>query len=62
METIDSVVRLLSNLVWGIPMQILLVGTGLFLTFYLRGLQFSKIFYAIKILFDKESQSKGDIS
>lgn len=62
METIDLVVRLLSNLVWGIPMQILLVGTGLFLTFYLRGLQFSKIFYAIKILFDKESQSKGDIS
>ncbi|MGL2501536.1 sodium:alanine symporter family protein, partial [Helicobacter pylori] len=51
METIDSVVRLLSNFVWGIPMQILLVGTGLFLTFYLRGLQFSKIFYAIKILF-----------
>ncbi|WQY46154.1 AGCS family amino acid carrier protein [Helicobacter pylori] len=62
METIDSVVRYLSNFVWGIPMQILLVGTGLFLTFYLRGLQFSKIFYAIKILFDKESQSKGDIS
>ncbi|AFI04754.1 alanine/glycine:cation symporter family protein [Helicobacter cetorum] len=62
MQTIDLIVRSLSNLIWGIPMQILLVGTGLFLTFYLKGLQFSKLFYAIKILFGKESQSKGDIS
>ena len=52
----------MSSLVWGPPMLILLVGTGLFLTIRLRGLQVRAIGHAIKILFTKEKDDKGDIS
>ncbi len=50
------------DLVWGPPMLILLVGTGVFLTFRLRGLQFSKLWYAHKLIFTKDKTSAGDIS
>ncbi len=50
---------------FGPPMIILLVGTGLFLTFRTRGLQFTHFIHSMKLLFSKESRSvkgTGDIS
>ncbi len=52
----------ISGVVWGPPMLILLVGTGVFLTIRLRGLQFSKLLYAHKLIFTKDKTSEGDIS
>jgi len=52
----------ISGLVWGPPMLILLVGTGFFLTFRLRGLQFTKLLYAHKLIFTSDKKSEGDIS
>jgi len=34
------------DFIWGLPLLILLVGTGLFLTFRLRGLQVRGLFYS----------------
>ncbi|WP_058306117.1 alanine/glycine:cation symporter family protein [Gracilibacillus massiliensis] len=50
--------------VWGPPLLILLVGTGLFLTFRLLFLQFKLLPYALKLSFSKnqDKTSKGDIS
>ncbi|MGI6395223.1 MAG: alanine/glycine:cation symporter family protein [bacterium] len=62
---IDKVVTEVSNFVWGIPMLIFLVGAGFFLTIRLKGLQFSKLFYSLKLIFvkqDEEEAGKGDIS
>lgn len=50
---------------FGTPMIILLVGTGVFLTLRTRGLQFSHFMHSMKLLFSKESRSEkgtGDIS
>jgi alanine or glycine:cation symporter, AGCS family len=52
----------ISGLVWGPPMLILLVGTGIFLTIRLRGLQFTKLLYAHKLIFTSDEKSEGDIS
>ncbi|MBE0435837.1 MAG: sodium:alanine symporter family protein [Methylomicrobium sp.] len=62
METFENVVATLSGWVWGAPMLILLVGTGLYLTILLRGLQFRALGYALKLIFDKDHQGVGDIS
>lgn len=62
METINSLISSLSSLVWGPPMLVLLVGTGLFLTIRLRGLQVRAIAHAIKVLFTKDNKAEGDIS
>src|ERR1700722_13323296 len=54
------------NCVWGIPMLLLLMGNGLYLTFVLRGIQFRYLFYALKLVLfpekDKDSGAQGDIS
>jgi AGCS family alanine or glycine:cation symporter len=50
---------------FGKEMIILLLGTGVFLTFVTRGVQFSHFFHSLKLLFSKEARAetgKGDIS
>ncbi len=60
----ESVIRALSNFVWGLPVLVLLIGTGLFLTVRVGGLQFHKLPYALKLAFSKhpDTAAEGDIS
>ena len=60
----EQLISSLSNIVWGPPVLVLLIGTGLFLTIRLKGLQFTKLPYALKLAFSKhqDNNSKGDIS
>lgn len=64
MEQLQTVLGKISGFVWGPPMLFLLVGTGIFLTILLRGLQVRKLPYALKMAFSKPSDEKeaGDIS
>lgn len=49
--------------VWGVPLLVLLLGTGLYLTVLLRGIQFRHLFYALsQVLADQKKGSRGDIS
>ncbi|MGL5417128.1 MAG: alanine/glycine:cation symporter family protein [Clostridium sp.] len=52
------------NFVWGPPLLIMLVGTGLYLTVKLRVLQVTKLGHALKLVFSKDTESdeKGDVS
>jgi AGCS family alanine or glycine:cation symporter len=43
-------------------MLILLVGTGVYLTIILKGLQFRALGHALKLIFHKEDNASGDIS
>jgi len=54
-----------SDFIWGVPLLILLVGTGLWLTILLRGLQFRRLFYALYLALIKrreEGDQPGDIT
>jgi AGCS family alanine or glycine:cation symporter len=62
MEAIEALIGTLSNWVWGPPMLILLVGTGLYLTILLKGLQFRALPHAFRLIFHKEHHHEGDIS
>lgn len=62
METINNLISTASSFVWGPPMLILLVGTGLYLTIKLKGMQFWALGHAFKLIFKKEKDAKGDIS
>jgi AGCS family alanine or glycine:cation symporter len=65
MEQFNQFVGAVSNVVWGPPLLILLVGTGIYLTIRLSFLQFSTLPYALKLAFSKNKQDKkseGDIS
>lgn len=64
-STLNSFFSSLSGFVWGAPMLVVLVGTGLWLTVVLRGLQFRRLFKAFQLVFTKRKDSDedpGDIS
>ncbi|NCC80664.1 MAG: sodium:alanine symporter family protein [Clostridia bacterium] len=62
MEFITNLNSTINGIVWGPPMLILLVGTGVLLTFRLKALQFSNLIYAHKMIFKKNEDSEGDIT
>ena len=65
LSTLDAIVGKIGAFAWGPPMLILLVGTGFWLTFKLRGLQFRKLGYALYLALIKrkeDSDEPGDIS
>lgn len=62
MEFIENIISTLSGIVWGAPMLILLVGTGIYLTIILKGMQFWALPHALKLIFHKESDGEGEIS
>ena len=61
MDYFSQILNELSDLLWGYPMIILLVGTHLFLTIRLKFPQ-RKIFTAIKISVTKDKDGEGDVS
>lgn len=63
MENINHFFAEMKNWVWGPPLLFLLLGTGAYLTFILKGVQFRYLGYAFKQVVARQKQgSKGDIS
>ncbi|WP_235791835.1 alanine/glycine:cation symporter family protein [Virgibacillus salidurans] len=63
LEWLENISGQISSFVWGLPLIILLVGTGLYLTVRLMFFSFRMLPYALKITFNKQDKdSKGDIS
>lgn len=60
-----KVITDLRNMIWGVPLIVLLVGTGIFLTIRLKGLQIRGLFTSLNLAFIKRKEddnAKGDIS
>lgn len=62
MEILENLVSSIASFVWGVPMLVLLVGTGIYLTILLRGVQFRALGHAFRLIFHKEPHSEGEIS
>jgi len=62
LETFLDLVRSLNAIVWGTPMVVLILGTGLFMMVRLRFLPIRKLGYGFKQLFSGKKQGEGEIS
>jgi len=63
METIMGLVLQFNGIVWGAPMLVMILGTGLFLTIGLRFMPMLKIGYGFKKLWlGRKSEEDGDIT
>lgn len=65
MESFGKILNGINGYVWGVPTLVLLVGTGIWLTFVLRGLQFTQLFHSLYLAFIKRKEKtdeEGDIS
>lgn len=66
-SSLDQVLSGVSSFIWGPPLLILLVGTGIYLTVRLKLLQIFKLPLALKYIFSKDEEqndedAKGDVS
>ena len=66
-KEIENVLNSINGIVWGPPLLILLVGTGIYFTFKLGLLQITKLPLALKYLFSKDDEAddeaaEGDVS
>ena len=61
MQLIESVLQQISDILWGWPLIVLLVGTHIFLTFRLKFIQ-RYMFKAIKMSISRKREGEGDIS
>ena len=62
MQALEKIVAILSGIVWGPVMLTLLVGTGLYLTIILKGMQFRALPHAFRLILHKDHGHEGDIS
>ena len=62
----EKILSTINNFIWGPPLLILLVGTGIYFTFRLRLIQLSKLKLAFKYVFSKDENDiedlEGDVS
>jgi len=60
-----KILTVIRDFIWGLPLIIILVGTGIFLTIRLKGLQVRGLFYSLNLAFIKRKEDDnqaGDIS
>lgn len=63
LEQISKILTKIDDLVWGIPLVVLILLSGLFLTVRLKGVQFRKLPHAFKNMFAKSNDGNhGEVS
>lgn len=66
MEIFVNLMKALYNIVWGVPLLVLLVGAGIFLTFKMNFISFTKFGFILKNtlmkMFDKKSHGEGEVT
>lgn len=61
-ESINSILGAIDDLVWGVPLMVLIIAGGVLLTCRLRVLQVSRLPLALKWMFQNEEEGEGEIS
>ena len=62
MERFTEFLQKVDDLVWGIPLIVLILTVGIFLTVRLRGIQFVRLGKALKYMVKNEEGGKGEVS
>lgn len=62
LKTISEGLTAIDNFVWGVPLIVLILATGIFLTIRLRGIQFRRLGTACRYMFENEEDGSGEVS
>lgn len=62
MKNTVEVFKNIDNLVWGIPLIVVLLAVGVFLTIRLKGIQIRKLPQSLKAMMKSESNGNGEVS
>ncbi|MBE6855578.1 MAG: sodium:alanine symporter family protein, partial [Ruminococcus sp.] len=62
MEQLEQITKQIDNIVWGLPLIILIFACGIWLTIRMRGVQFRRLGTALRYMFVDEEQGEGEVS
>lgn len=62
LERVSMVLKAVDDFVWGVPLIVLILLTGIFLTVRLGGVQFRKLLVACRYMFQNEENGHGEVS
>lgn len=62
MDAFGRIIQKIDDMVWGIPLILLILSCGIYLSLRLRGIQIRKLDLALKYMFAKEEGGQGEIS
>ena len=62
MEQFNEIIKKVDDIVWGLPLIILIISCGILLTIRLRGIQVHKLGRALKYMFQDETGANGEVS
>ena len=62
MEALTKILEAIDGVVWGVPLIVLIMGTGIYLTIILGLLQFRKLGKALKYMVKNEEGAKGEVT
>lgn len=62
MEQFTNILNAIDSVVWGVPLIIMIMGTGIFLTVRLGVLQFRKLGKALKYMIHNEKDGSGEVT
>ncbi len=62
METFTKILNEINNYVWGLPLIILIIFTGILLTIRMKGIQIRRLPLALKYMVKNEDGGKGEVS
>lgn len=61
-ETVNRVLTEVDNFVWGVPLIVLILATGIYLTIRLKGLQIRKLPAALRYMIHNEEGGNGEVT
>lgn len=62
LDAINSGLKAIDDFIWNIPLIVLILAVGIFMTIRLKGLQITRLGLAVKNLFANDSQGEGEVS
>ncbi len=62
MDSLNSILEKIHGYVWGLPLIVLIMATGIFLTIRMKGLQIKRLPLALKYMVKNEDDGDGEVS
>ena len=62
MEMMTKIIKNIDSWVWGLPLILLILLCGIWLTFRIRGLQIRRIGLALKFMVKNEEEGEGEVT
>ncbi len=62
MEAFNNILVSIDNIIWGVPLMVLILGCGAWLTLKIKGLQFTKLGKALKFMVKNEEGGHGEVT